>query len=110
MRKGRVDRQVSASTQNQALAALLFLYREVLDHDLDWLDDLVRAKRGEKLPVVLSRAEVGALLSVMTGLRRLQAALLYGAGLRLLECLRLRDRVVYLVRADRIDFLQARYH
>ena len=72
------------------MAALLFLYREVLDRDLDWLDDLVRAKRGEKLPVVLSRAEVAALLSVMTGLRRLQAALLYGTGLRLLECLRLR--------------------
>ena len=85
-----VDRHVSASTQNQALAALLFLYREVLDRDLDWLDDLVRAKRGEKLPVVLSRGEVAALLSVMTGLRRLQAALLYGTGLRLLECLRLR--------------------
>lgn len=85
-----VERKVSASTQNQALAAILFLYKNVLGRDLDWLDDVVRAKRPERLPVVLSRAEVGALLSVMHGTRRLQAVLLYGAGLRLLDCLRLR--------------------
>jgi integron integrase len=85
-----VEGRVSASTQNQALAALLFLYRHVLERDLEWLDDLVRAKRGDKLPVVLSRVEAAALLSVMSGVRRVQAALLYGSGLRLLECLRLR--------------------
>jgi len=85
-----VVRHVSASTQNQALSALLFLYRHVLERDMEWLDDLVRARRRERLPVVLSRAEVAALFSVMTGVRRVQAGILYGAGLRLLECLRLR--------------------
>jgi len=85
-----VQRRVSASTQNQALAALLFLYKHVLEVDLEWLDDVVRAKRGDKLPVVLSRLEVASLLSLMSGVRRLQAGLLYGSGLRLLECLRLR--------------------
>lgn len=85
-----VERKVSASTQNQALSAILFLYRYVLGRDLDWLEDVVRAKRPQRLPVVLSRAEVGALLGAMRGARQLQALLLYGAGLRLLECLRLR--------------------
>jgi len=78
------------SLSNQALAALLFLYRYVLDRDLDWLGEIVRARRPEKLPVGLSRAEAAALLSVLSGERWLQAALLYGTGLRLLECLRLR--------------------
>lgn len=102
-----VERKVSASTQNQALAAILFLYRHVLERDLDWLDEVVRAKRPEKLPVVLSRAEVFALLGVMRGTRRLQAVLLYGAGLRLLECLRLRvkdldfDRSEIMVRGGK---------
>jgi integron integrase len=82
--------RVAASTQNQALAALLFLYREVLGRDLPWLDGLVRATRPTPLPVVLSRDEVRAVLSRMEGLPRLMATLLYGSGLRLLECCRLR--------------------
>ncbi len=85
-----VDRKVAASTQNQALSALLFLYRAVLDIDVPWMDDLVRARRPERLPVVLTRDEVRAVLQRLTGPTRLMAYLLYGAGLRLLECCRLR--------------------
>ncbi len=83
-------RRVAASTQNQALAALLFLYREVLGVDLPWIDNLVRAKAPQRLPVVLTRAEVRQVLSHLAGPTRLIAALLYGAGLRLLEACRLR--------------------
>jgi integron integrase len=82
--------RVAAATQNQALAALLFLYRNVLGTGLPWLDDLVRAERPRHLPVSLSRAEVRAVLDRMTGVPRLMALLLYGAGLRLLECCHLR--------------------
>ena len=82
--------QVAASTQNQALAALLFLYREVLGIQLPWLDDLVHAKTPARLPVVLTRDEVRAVLGHMEGKPRLMATLLYGCGLRLLECCRLR--------------------
>ena len=85
-----VDRRVAASTQNQALSAILFLYREVLAVDLPWLDDVVRAKRPLHLPVVLTREEVRAVLSRMTGVTATMAGLLYGSGLRLLECCRLR--------------------
>jgi len=85
-----VEGRVSASTQNQALAALLFLYGPVLGVELPWLDELVRAVRPERLPVVLSRDEVRAVLLVLRGTPRLMAVLLYGAGLRLLECARLR--------------------
>ena len=85
-----VDRKVAASTQNQALSALLFLYRAVLEVDVPWMDDLVRARRPERLPVVLIRDEVRAVLQRLTGPTRLMAYLLYGAGLRLLECCRLR--------------------
>jgi len=85
-----VDRKVAASTQNQALGALLFLYRDVLDLDVPWLDGLVRAKRPQRLPVVLTRDEVRAVLQRLNGAPRLMAYLLYGAGLRLLECCRLR--------------------
>ena len=85
-----VDRRVSASTQNQALAAILFLYKHVLDRDLPWLGSVIHAKRPERLPVVLTRAEVEALLGGLSGPSRLIACLLYGAGLRLLECLQLR--------------------
>lgn len=85
---------VAASTQNQALAALLFLYREVFGRDLPWLDDLVRAHRPVHLPEVLSRDEVRAVLARMHGVPRLMATLLYGAGLRLLECCRLRVKDV----------------
>ncbi|MGH7960736.1 MAG: integron integrase [Candidatus Binatia bacterium] len=85
-----VNGHVSASTQNQALYALLFLYRHVLNQNVGWLDDVVRAKRPHRLPVVLTRQEVRALLGVLDGVQWSMANLLYGAGLRLLECLRLR--------------------
>jgi len=87
-------RNVSASTQNQALAALLFLYRDVLERDLPWFDDLVRAKRTAHVPVVMSRAEVEAVLAELRGMPQLMGVLLYGAGLRLLECARLRVKDV----------------
>jgi integron integrase len=85
-----VHGRVSASTQNQALSALLFLYRHVLDRELEGLGTAVRARIGRALPVVLTREEVRAVLAQLHGTRRLQGTLLYGAGLRLLECLRLR--------------------
>ncbi len=85
-----VDGKVAASTQNQALSALLFLYREVLEQQVPWLDDFVYAKRPHHLPVVLTREEVRAVLGEIHGVPRLMAFLLYGAGLRLLECARLR--------------------
>ena len=81
---------VAASTQNQALAAQLFLYREVLNIQLPWLDDLVHAKTPMRLPVVLTRQEARAVLAHMGGEPRLMATLLYGCGLRLLECCHLR--------------------
>jgi len=86
--------RVSASTQNQALCALVFLYREVLGEPCDWLDGLVRAKRPSRLPVVLSQAEVRAVLGQLDGIPRLVAGLLYGSGIRLLEGLRLRVKDV----------------
>src|SRR5262245_33521403 len=89
-----VQGKVAASTQNQALSALLFLYREVLGIELPWLDDVVRAKRPVHLPVVLTREEVRAVLQHLDGVPRLMAVLLYGAGLRLLECCRLRVKDV----------------
>jgi len=95
-----VDRHVSASTQNQALAAILFLYRDVLQHDPGWLDDVVRAKRGERLPVVLTRPEVEALLAALDGVVWIMAMLLYGSGLRLMECLRLRVKDVGFTRSE----------
>jgi integrase len=85
-----VREQVSASTQNQALCALVFLYRHVLDQNLGWLQDVVRAKRPQRLPVVLTRPEVKALLGALKGVHWIMTSLLYGAGLCLLECLRLR--------------------
>ena len=85
-----VEGHVAASTQNQALSALLFLYREVLGVGLPWLDGIVRARRPERLPVVLTRDEVRAVLQRLDGVPRLMACLLYGAGLRVLECCRLR--------------------
>lgn len=91
---------VSASTQNQALSALLFLYREVLQQELPWMDGIHRAKRPKRLPVVLSREEVAALLGEMEGVTWLMASLLYGAGLRLMECVRLRVQDVDFVRRE----------
>ena len=89
-----VEAMVAASTQNQALSALLFLYRDVLGVELPWLDDVIRAKRPQSLPVVLTRDEVRTVLERLEGVPRLMAMLLYGAGLRLLECCRLRVKDV----------------
>ncbi len=92
---------VSASTQNQALSALLFLYREVLGIQLPWMDEVVRAKRPRRLPVVLSIEEVGRLIGAMPeGTTELMARLLYGTGMRLLECLRLRTKDVDFGRGE----------
>lgn len=110
--------QVAASTQNQALSALLFLFREVWRRDLPWLDGLVRAKVKPRLPVVMSRDEVRAVLSRMDGVPRLMATLMSGAGLHLLEVCRLRvkdldfDRKQLIVRQgkgdkDRVTMLPA---
>jgi integron integrase len=84
------DRGVAASTQNQALSAILFLYRDVLGVDMPWVENLVRARRPDRLPVVLTRDEVRAIIRRLHGVPRLMAILLYGSGLRLLECARLR--------------------
>jgi integron integrase len=91
---------VSASTQNQALSALLFLYREVLQQELPWVDNVRRAKRPKRLPVVLAREEVAALLTELHGVPWLMACLLYGAGLRLMECVRLRVQDVDFARRE----------
>lgn len=87
-----VHQQVSASTQNQALCALLFLFKEVLATPLDDLSNSVRAKRGRHLPVVLSIPETAALLGAMSGTARLMVALIYGGGLRVSECCELRRK------------------
>ena len=92
--------RVAASTQNQALSALLFLYREVLGVELAWMENVVRAKRPQRLPVVLSRAQVGRLLERLAGREALMAGLLYGSGLRLMECVRLRLKDVDLERNE----------
>ncbi len=97
-----VDRKVSASTQAQALHALLFLYRVVLEMDLPWLTNVTRANRPRRLPVVLSRAEVRAVLGQLEGRPWLVANLLYGGGLRLLEALRLRVKDLLLERHELI--------
>lgn len=89
-----VDGNVAAATQNQALSALLFLYKEVLGIDLPWLDNVTRAKRPQRMPVVLTREEVHAVLDRMTGTHGLMARLLYGTGMRLMECVRLRVKDV----------------
>lgn len=88
------ERNVSASTQSQALSALLFLYREVLGSELPRLENLTRAKKPQRLPVVLTAAEVRAVLGKLDGRNALMANLLYGSGLRLMECLRLRVKDV----------------
>ena len=91
---------VAASTQNQALSALLFLYREVLGIKLPWMEDVVRAKRPRRLPVVLAKGEVARLLRELAGREWLMASLLYGSGLRLMECLRLRVKDVDFARNE----------
>lgn len=88
------ERHVSASTQTQALCAILFLYRHVLEDSLPWLEDIVRARRSTHLPVVLSVDEVRRILTIMEGVPGTVARLLYGSGLRLLEALMLRVKDV----------------
>jgi integron integrase len=89
-----VDRKVAASTQNQALSALLFLYGEVLKLELGWLDGVERARRPAKLPVVFTKEEADRVLGALRGTTKLMARLLYGTGLRLMECVRLRVKDV----------------
>ena len=84
------ERNVAASTHNQALSALLFLYTKVLEIELPWMDDMVRAKRPVRLPTVLNETEVRALLLQLRGTAWIMVSLLYGAGLRQFECLKLR--------------------
>jgi integron integrase len=91
---------VSAATQNQALSALLFLYREILTVNLPWLDNVIRAKKPQRLPVVLSKSEVGKILARMDGTYALMAQLLYGTGMRLMECCRLRVKDVDFERRE----------
>jgi integron integrase len=91
-----IKERVSASTQNQALAALLFLYREVLGLAFPWLDEVVRAKHPVRAPVVLTRSEVWGLLGSLNGAPWLIASLLYGSGMRVLECLQTRIKDVDL--------------
>ena len=86
-----VERNVSASTQNQARAALVFLYRDVLQRDVPWLASVERAKKPQRLPVVLSRLEVDLVLNGLTGAASLLGVLMYGAGLRLAEAIALRS-------------------
>ena len=89
-----VERHVAAATQNQALSALLFLYKEVLQQDIPWVETVTRAKRPARLPVVLSQAEVQMVIARLDGQYALIARLLYGSGMRLMECLRLRVKDV----------------
>lgn len=92
--------RVAAGTQNQALSALLFLYREVLKVELPWMENVIRAKRPSRIPVVLSREETTRLLALLDGQAWLMAALLYGTGMRLMECLRLRVKDVDFGRGE----------
>ncbi len=85
-----VEERVGASTQNQALAALLFLYRNVINREVGELKGVIRARKPERVPVVMTREEIELVLAQLTGDRWLMASLMYGAGLRLMECLRLR--------------------
>ena len=95
-----VEGNVAAATQGQALSALLFLYKHVLNDPLPWMDDIVRARRPQRIPVVLTPEEVRALLEQMNGVPKLVALLLYGGGLRLLEGLRLRVKDVNFARGE----------
>jgi len=88
------DRGVSASTQTQALSAVLYLYRHVLEVDVGWVEGITRAKKSQRVPIVLTREEVAAVLARMEGRERLLAALMYGTGLRVMECVQLRVQSV----------------
>jgi integron integrase len=93
-------RQVAAATQNQALAAILFLYREVLGMDLPWLGEVVRAKRPRRLPTVMSEEEAHRMLALMDGLHGLMARLMYGTGMRISECVAIRVKDLDLERRE----------
>ena len=95
-----VKEKVSASTQNQALSALLFLYRHVLDREIGDLGDVIRARKPHHIPVVMTREEVKAVLGHLHGDKWLMANLMYGAGLRLMECLRLRVQDIDFARNE----------
>lgn len=95
-----VNGRVSASTQNQAKCALLFLYKEVLAIELPWLGNVEQAKVPKRLPIVLTRDEIQAILSRLTGTQWLIASLLYGTGMRIMECLRLRVQDVDIKRSE----------
>ncbi|MEZ4864734.1 MAG: integron integrase [Caldilineaceae bacterium] len=95
-----VQQNVSPSTQNQALSALLFLYRHVLDIELTGRIDAVRAQPDKRLPVVLTKAEVQQVIAQMSGLHQMMAKLLYGSGIRLMECLRLRVKDIEFERCQ----------
>ena len=95
-----VDRNVSSSTQNQAKSAILFLYKEVLDMKLTWLDNVTQAKAPKRLPVVLTRDEVQTLLSRLDGSMWLVASMLYGSGMRIMEVLRLRVKDIDFTRHE----------
>jgi integron integrase len=95
-----VTRNVSASTQNQAKSALLFLYKEVLEMELPWLDNVTQAKTPKRMPVVLNKPEVQTLLNRLDGTMWLIGSLLYGSGLRVMECLRLRVKDIDFVKRE----------
>jgi integron integrase len=95
-----VHRGVSASTQNQAKSALLFMYKEVLGTELPWLDHVERAKTPQRLPVVLTQDEVAAVLKRLDGVHRLVGRLLYGTGMRIMEGMRLRVKDVEFTRRE----------
>lgn len=95
-----VEGRVAAATQNQAKSALLFLYREVLEVDLPWLENIASAKTPKRLPVVLTQEEVLSILLQMEGTQQLIGRLLYGTGMRILECLRLRVKDVDFARGE----------
>ena len=97
------ERKVSSSTHNQALSALLFLYRQVLDIDLPWLSNIQRPAYKRRIPSVLTAAEVSAVLALLTGESALLARLLYGTGMRLMEGLRLRIKDMDFERNAIID-------
>ena len=94
--------KVAAATQNQALNALLFLYRAVLQHDIEWLNNFEHAKKPSRLPVVLTPEETRAVLNRLDETKWIMASLLYGAGLRLMECIRLRVKDIEFTRRQRV--------
>lgn len=113
------DKQVAANTQNQALNALIFLYRQILNQDVGVLEGIIRAKRPQRLPLVLTTLEVRRVLEGMEGTHRLMAELIYGTGMRLMECVRLRVKDIDFEKSqiiirdgkgmkDRITMLPAR--